>query len=122
MRAFAVAMILLGLMLGGIVWNYIYINEVSDALNDRLERLSEIGSEGCVAEAAELLVFWKRHVDTVGLSVEFIVVDRVSEQAKTLLTCAETGDRYGFAIARTLLGDAIEDMRRLERFEIGNIF
>ena len=121
MKAFTAALILLALILTGIAVNYIYINKTADAMHERLDALSDIGDEACVAEAAELLLFWEDHADTVGLSVNFVILDRVSEQARTLLTCAEAKDLYGFAVARSLLRDAVEDMRRLEGFGIGNL-
>jgi hypothetical protein len=51
----------------------------------------------------------------VGISVGYPTVDCVSEQAAVLCASAEGGDEYGFQIALTLLRDAVEDIRRLER-------
>ncbi|MBQ2735157.1 MAG: hypothetical protein IJF33_04925 [Clostridia bacterium] len=121
MKAFAVSVVLLVVMLLGIVGNYIYINEVSNAMNARLNELPSIDEAGCVKQAQELLSYWESHADTVGLSVSFPIVDRVSEQAKTLLTCAECGDVYGFQVALSLLRDAVGDMCRLEAFSISNL-
>ena len=121
MKVFIASLILLGILLLCIGVNYIYINEVFGKMTVLLEEVPEIGSEGCVDAAARLLAYWEPRADIVCLSVPYNAVDRVSEQAALLLSCAECGDIYGFCNARTLLRDAISDMRRLEAFTLGNL-
>ena len=122
MKSFWIAMLLLAATLVGIGVNYIYINEVSDELYERIDRLPDVRDPGCVSEAEDICQYWDEHVNTVGLSVGYTVVDRVSEQAVTLAACAACADFYGFQTALALLRDAVGDMRRLERFSIGNLF
>lgn len=121
MKSLTVSLILLVLMLICVVWNYIYINEVSAQMDRLLDALPDVDSPDCTAHAARICDYWAAHVDTVGLSVCYTTVDRVSEQAATLQACAACGDSYGFSTALILLRDAIEDMRRLEAFSIGNL-
>ncbi len=121
MRSFGISILLLLVMLGGIGYNYIYINRVADELNTKIDALPEIGAEDCPARAAEIVDYWEEHADTVGLSVGYTVVDRVSEQAATLSACAACKDLFGYQTALALLRDAVGDMRRLERFGIGNL-
>lgn len=121
MKAFAVSIVLLLVMLLAIAGNYIYINEVSDAMVARLDRLPGIHEEGCVGQIEDLLAYWESHAGTVELSVTFPIADRVNEQIKTLLTCAQCGDVYGFHVARALLRDSIDDMRRLEAFSLSSL-
>ncbi len=121
MRSFAVSILLLLVMLGGIGYNYIYINRVADEMCAQIDALPEIDAEDCPAQAAELAEYWEKHADTVGLSVGYTVVDRVSEQAATLSACAACGDVFGYHTALALLRDAVGDMRRLESFGIGNL-
>ncbi|MBR2481659.1 MAG: hypothetical protein IKB58_02230 [Oscillospiraceae bacterium] len=121
MKAFWISLTLLVCLLGGVAGNYIYINDVFTRMNASLDRLPDLDSPDCEAACAALLEAWKKHTDTVGLSVCFNIVDRVSEQAETLRVCAACGDRFGFEVARSLLRDALEDMRRLERFSIENL-
>ncbi|MBR3893875.1 MAG: hypothetical protein IKJ35_01880 [Clostridia bacterium] len=122
MKSLTLSLILLGLMLICIVGNYIYINEVSARMDRLLDEFPEIGSPACEARASEICDYWAARVDTVGLSVCYTTVDRVSEQAATLQACAACGDVYGLHTALALLRDAIGDVRRLEAFSIGNLF
>ena len=121
MKVFAVSVVLLLGMLLGIAGNYIYINEVSSSLNTRLDALPNVGEAGCTEGVRDLLSYWERHAPTVGLSVAFPIVDRVSEQIAILLACAQCGDSYGFYTARALLQDAIGDLHRLEAFSVANL-
>lgn len=121
MKSLTVSLILLILMLICVVWNYIYINEVFDEMNRLLDELPDVNSPDCRAHATAICDYWESRVDTVGLSVCYTTVDRVSEQAATLQACAARGDVYGFSTAVALLRDAIGDMRRLEDFSIGNL-
>lgn len=121
MKAFAVAVILLAVMLTGTVGNYWYINTLGDRLEAALEEIPAIDEAGCTDRIEAFLAMWEDHSATVGLSVAFPTVDRLSEQAQTLLACAQVGDAFGFAVARELLRDAIDDMRRLETFSIANL-
>ena len=121
MRSLVISLILLCLMLICIVWNYIYINDVFASFTAALDAIPSIESDACVAACERLRDEWKKHTDTVGLSGCFNILDRVSEQSELLLTCASSGDRFGFESARVLLRDALEDMRRLERLSIGNL-
>ena len=122
MRAVRLSLALLVLLIAGVVWNYIYINDVFTTMNASLDAIPDLSDENCEDACLQLQAQWKKHTDRVGLSVCFGVLDRVSEQVELLRTCAACGDRYGFETARTLLRDALEDMRRLERFSIGNLF
>lgn len=122
MRAVWLSLALLLLLIVGVVWNYIYINDVFASMNASLDAIPDLSDEGCDAACLQLQEQWKKHTDRVGLSVCFGVLDRVSEQVELLRSSAACGDRYGFESARTLLRDALEDMRRLERISIGNLF
>ena len=122
MKAIWLSVALLLLLIAGVTWNYIYINDVFASMNASLDALPDLSDAGCEDACEKLCEQWKKHTDRVGLSVCFGVLDRVSEQVELLSSCAACGDRYGFEAAQTLLRDALEDMRRLERFSIGNLF
>ncbi len=121
MKSLATTLILLVLMLGGITWNYVHINRISDELIEQIEALPDVGEEGCVEAVQTLNDYWLSHAESVEFAAGYTVVDRVSEQAVTLLACASCGDLYGYRTALALLLDAVEDMRRPESFSVGTM-
>ncbi len=118
MKTFIVSLVLLTLVIGNVVANHLYINKVANELYARLDAIPMPDDESCVKQAEELLKYWEHHEGFVALSVAFTIVDRLTEQASLLLSCAQAGDLYGFRSALTLLRDAIEDVARLEKFSI----
>lgn len=121
MKSFYISLILLALLAVGIVWNCIYINDVFSSMNALLDAVPDLTDPNCTAACNRLAEKWEKHTDTVCLSVCFSVLDRVSEEVDLLCASAACGDRYGFEAARAMLRDALEDMRRLEEFSIGNL-
>lgn len=122
MKAFWISIALLVLLVITIVCNFCFINRVATRLEQALDTMPDAGDPRCAEAARAFLSNWESAVDVVGLSVSYPTVDRVSEQAITLVACAECGDLYGFRTALALLRDAVGDMRRLEKFSIGNLF
>ena len=59
---------------------------------------------------------------SVGLSVSFVELNRVSDAITSMKSYAASGEDADFECTRELLLNAIREMRRLEAFTIGNIF
>ena len=121
MKSLILLLLLIACLLCGTVCNAIYINDVSDRLLLAIDNLPPPENGDCSKQIGELLVFWESKIGTVCLSVSYTIADRISEHAKVLFACAACGDRFGFYSALALLRDAVEDMRRLEQFSIGNL-
>ena len=122
MKSFWISIVLLIAMLVGVGVNYVYINGVADELNTQIDAIPAIDHPKCLNITQDLQAYWEEKIDTINLSVCYTIADRVSEQAATLVACAACKDFYGFQTALALLRDAVDDMRRLERFSIGNLF
>ena len=114
MKAFRFALLLFLLMLCIIGCNALYINRLSNDLNERLGALPDIESNACLDEALRFCRDWDSKSKLVSLSVGYPVVDRITEQSALLVACAECGDLYGYRSAIALLYDAVEDLQRLE--------
>lgn len=114
MKSLAVAICLLIPALLLTAANAIYINKVVDTLLEQLDVLPEFGAPDCITRAEEVKSFWEDHVGWIRLTVGYPILDAVSEQAALLHSCAMWEDVYGYHAARTLLRDALEDLRRLE--------
>ncbi len=122
MKSMTTTLLLVLVMLFGVKENYRYINEVKETMYEQIHALPDPMDAGCTDAAGRILDYWKKQEAYVGLSVEYTVVDRVSEQATALYTCAECQDLYGYYTARSLLADAVDDMSRLEQISLDNIF
>ena len=121
MKQVVIVLVLFGLMIGGIVWNGIYINKEGSRISARLEELPEAPGEEAARMARELEESWKKESKIAGLSVGATAMDRVSETLAQLVAAAECGDYYGYHSARALLLDVVNDLPRLERFRIDNL-
>lgn len=121
MKSFVITLLLLATMLLGIVFNSLYINNVVTRMLEMLDALPDPDHPECAEQARALLEFWDAHLCPVELSVNYLIADRVTEQACLLVAAAEAGDVYGYAAARTLLQDAVRDLGRLEKLSMGSI-
>ena len=117
MKSFLVSLVLIVLMIGGVTANCIYINKVGNRIQESTEQLPIPSDVDCLRMASELEKQWKKDAQWIHISVNHTIVDRIGEQASTLVACAQSGDLYGFYTARALLWDAVEDMRRLEHVQ-----
>ena len=108
----SIGLLILALLLT--VLNATYINKVTNALLEQLEALPEISSPTCVNRAQELEKAWADRMGRMRMTVSYSLLDAVSEQAALLRSCAMRGDVYGYYTARTMLEDALRDLRRTE--------
>ena len=122
MKSLIATSVLFILMLGGIAANTVYVNRVADDLEQAVLALPDARETDCVSAVSALQESWDRRVDFIEFASGFSTVDRISEYVSTLLVCALIGDVYGYYSARTLLLDAVSDMRRPENLSLGTIF
>lgn len=122
MRSFVATIVLCCLMFLAATANFIYVNRIADAMTEIVESMPSLDDPVSIAKADELCKKWEKNAPLVGLTVGFLTVDKVSEHCQTLRSCAEVGDVYGYYAALTLLKDSIDDVRRLEKFSIENLF
>lgn len=122
MKHIVVILVLLVLLIVFVVLNAVYINKVANRMLDAVSALPPIADETAVSAAASLREDWLRATPFVDLTVSYLLSDRVCEQTALLVSCAEAGDVYGYASARAILSDALEDMRRTELFSPVSLF
>lgn len=122
MKAFVAISIIFAAMIGCIVFNYLYINRVSDELTVMAYDIPAVGGDGRYAAVSRLDEYWQEHQNRVGLSVSFVELNRVSDAITSMKSYAASGEDADFECTRELLLNAIREMRRLEAFTIGNIF
>ncbi len=122
MRSLIATVVLCCVMLLAATANFIYVNLLADAIEEITDALPSVDEPMCVEKADALCQKWEAHAPIVGLTVGFLTVDKLSEHCHTLRSCAEVGDIYGYYSTLTLLKDSIDDVRRLEKFSIENLF
>ncbi len=122
MRSLIATIILCCVMFLAATANFIYVNRIAAAMTELVDAMPAINEPMCVEKADELCKKWEKNAPFVGLSVGFLTVDKLFEHCQTLRSCARVGDVYGYYTALTLLRDSIDDMRRLEKFSVENLF
>ena len=122
MKSLIVTIVLCCVMILAATANFIYVNNLANAMSEIATALPSIDEPMCVEKVEELCQIWEKHAPIVGLTVGFLTVDKLSEHCQTLLSCAEVGDVYGYYSTLTLLQDSIDDMSRLEQFSVENLF
>ena len=122
MKSLIATVILFCVMVLAATANFIYVNRLADAMEELADAMPSPDEPMCVEKADELCQKWEKHAPIVGLTVGFLTVDKLSEHCETLRSCAEVGDVYGYYSTLALLKDSIDDVRRLEKFEIENLF
>ena len=122
MKSLIVTIVLCCVMILAATANFIYVNNLANAMSEIAAALPSIDEPMCVEKVEELCQIWEKHAPIVGLTVGFLTVDKLSEHCQTLLSCAEVGDVYGYYSTLTLLQDSIDDMSRLEQFSVENLF
>ena len=100
--------------------NFKYINKTADELTELTEKLS-IDDADCLEKIDEIEKKWEKSADIFSLSVGFKEIDYLGETLLALRSTAENGSELEFERYRALLIDAIDGVRRLEKFSIMNI-
>ena len=122
MKEVIAVLILLALLVGFVVWNAIYINNVATRFSEAVDALPDVTDPACAEAAKALHAEWEKCAPIVGISVSYSVADRVGEQSAVLSACAACGDAPGYASARALLADSLRDLRRAEQFSPRSLF
>jgi len=120
MRAFWFSLVLLNLLLLLIVFNFVYIRQITD-------ELSVIGSrfarEGATAEQIQALTDqWHHYRPYLSFSVNYRELDHMEELMASLALYHNTDNTVEFRRTCILIADAASDIARLEQWSVENIF
>ena len=119
MRALILCTALFLAMLILIGANRVYIKEVSDTLIQYCSILETPGNE---SRANELSAYWTDRESTVGLSVDLLTADRVTEQITLVTDYARQGNRREMLVSLARLRDAARALGRSETVSLGTLF
>lgn len=106
--------------------NNIFINRVGDDLGRMREALptamTSDNAEAIRSLAVDMDTYWRKKRKWASLSVAESELDNLSGQIAFLLCAADTGNDTEYRKALLLFDLALDDICRLERFSIENIF
>ena len=122
MKTFYVILPIFFLMLLLVLGNALYIRALTEELSAKVDGLPRVPTPHTADELGQLLAFWEEREALLGLSVSYSMIDRVTEEALRMQSAARVGDLFGYADARVLLLDALEDVGRPETFSARSIF
>ncbi len=121
MKAWIISLCLFLLLIAAIIGNAIYIHRVAAHLCAVTDALCFEGAK--TGEALdELAAYWDRHRAFVSLSISYRELDRVCETLISLRAAYNTQNASDFECYRQLLADAADEISRLERFSVENLF
>lgn len=119
MKAFIISALLFSLLIALIIGNAIYVHRVSEQIRNKLDVLDQSNAEETLSYLEE---YWQRHQPYIGLSVSYRELDHLSELLLSLRASSETQNEQDFELYRKIAIDAADELSRLERFSIENLF
>ena len=120
MQSLVTALIIFLALCIAMVFNYLYINKTADELSALTEEIS-LEDADCHQKISELEKKWEKSSYIFSLSVSFKDIDYLGENLLALKSSAENKNQLEFERYRALVIDAIDGVRRLEKFSIINI-
>ena len=121
MKAWIISLCLFVLLIGTIIGNAVYVHRVSAHLRTVTDSLCF--ENGQTAQALDALAtYWDKHRPFVALSIGYRDLDHVCETMIFLRAAYDTRNASDFESYRRLLLDAADEISRLERFSVENLF
>ena len=121
MKAWIASLCLFVILIAVIIANAIYIHRVAEHI--RSEAAAFSFEDPQTAEQLERLSFyWEHHRPLVALSLGYRDLDHVCETMISLRAAYDARSASDFEIYRRLLLDTADEISRLERFSVENLF
>lgn len=118
MRALAISLGLLAVIIAAVLTNVFYM---ANAIDD-LKQLALEVLEGESGAMDRLMSAWEKHKVLMGLSVSFREIDSATEQLLMLKTAHELSNQPVLHQSYALFCNALDDIGRYERISVDNIF
>lgn len=114
MKAFITALILLGLLLGGIAANTVTAVRYCDELRSYCDKMPPEPGEDAAAIAGELHELWNRRLWFFRMSIDSETLDAVEESLVQLSVAAACDDVFAFQSSVRGFENGIDAVRRCE--------
>lgn len=122
MKAFIIALLLFSLLIFGVIFNAIYINEASERLCAAVYALPEVSSPDCASAIEEVYAEWKNRRHIIELSTDLRRLTEIDTLLSTLCAAARSSDASEYDKTRAILGDLFSELRAFESLEFFDIF
>ena len=117
MRSTIISIILFSLLLGGIIWNGIFVRQVSNTLTEYADTLVSPSDQ----ELRSLEKYWEEKRSWIGLSVSGSYLDSVEKIIISLRSAYDLGNESEYQKNLALFRQAAETVGKAERVSIENI-
>ena len=118
MKSFFCSLGIFILMLGLIVWNYVYMASTCDALAEKIEALP--ACDGADDALAALSEYWDREKNKIGISVSQHTIDKMNDCMAELKYAVKNRDAQIFECARYRAISIVEELRDAESLSLEN--
>ena len=121
MKAWIAALVLFLALLALIVFNARYVRRVSAHICTTADALSfEDGQTAATLDGLEQ--YWKQHRPYMALSVSYRDLDHLCEALLSLRSAYDTQNASDFELYRRIVSDSADEIARLEKFSVENLF
>lgn len=117
MKIFFISLVIFGVMSGVIVFNSIYINEITNRLDELAKAVTAEGDG-----ISELEAFWDRNMKKVEFSVNHTLVNAIGIRIKNIRHFADAGEASSLGREIMLLREDLKELKRLDKISVHNIF
>ncbi len=122
MKGSIIAAVVLVVIVALVACNSLYVQRSSDSLLAALNALPESPDPATTpAEVAGVRHMLEDRIPILGLSVNYNVLDRITESLIALEAHAVLGDIRQYAAVRAVLEDMLDDLSRAEKLSAENI-
>ena len=118
MKSFFSSLAIFTLMLGMIIWNYIYIEETCATLNQKTEFLPACGQAQAALE--DLVCYWEQESTMIGISTSQHAIEKMNECLSDLCYAAANNDVQIFECARYRAITVIKEIKDAESLRLEN--
>ena len=116
MKIFAISLIFILVITALALCNMLYVNHVVDHM--KLLALEVAEQESSDTAMSELIEYWSKHKDFIGISANYKQADAVSEEVIKLETAYAFKNEFAIKQSCALLCDVLDDISHYESFSL----
>ncbi len=127
MKTFILALLLLALVIGFVIWNTVSLSKTLDELTSLILSLPETAdrfteNKETEAQIDEIYALWRRSFFRLTLTGAYENINRADEAIGSLYIHCKNGSGEEFAHARRMALDSLKNISQLESVSLQSIF